>query len=130
MKRIVIHVVRSLLGLVFLAAGIVGLFNLVPPPEDLPEGLQAFNAGLMATGYFFPFLKATEAVCGALLLMNKFVPFALVVLAPIVINITLVHAFLAIEGLPLALILGAMTFFLAFFAEPYNEAIKRLFASR
>jgi uncharacterized membrane protein YphA (DoxX/SURF4 family) len=120
-------VARVLLGLVFLFGGITGLLNLFPPPPDLPERLQTFNAGLMASGYFFPLLKATETLCGALLLSGFFVPLALVILAPIVLNIILVHAFLAPSGLPLALIMGLLMVYLAFFAKPYSIVIKSLF---
>ncbi len=120
-------IARVLLGVVFLLAGIAGLLNLAPPPDDLPEGLKAFNSGLMASGYFFPLLKATEMICGALLLLGIFVPLALVILAPIVINIVLVHLFLAPSGLPLALVLSLLLGYLAFFAEPYSQKVKALF---
>lgn len=120
-------IARLLLGFVFFAAGLAGLLNLVQPPPDLPERLVTFNAGLAASIYFMPFLKATETICGLLLLTGFFVPLALVVLAPIVLNIVLVHAFLAPEGLPLAIILGLLLTYLAFFAQPYSNTIKQLF---
>jgi hypothetical protein len=50
--------------------------------------------GLASTGYFFPLLKATEVVGGALLLAG-FVPIALTLLAPIIVNIVAFHTFLA-----------------------------------
>jgi len=127
MKAKIPLIARVLLGLVFLFGGITGLLNLIPPPPDLPERLQTFNSGLMASGYFFPLLKGTETLCGLLLVTGFFVPLALVILAPIVINIILVHAFLAPDGLPLALIIGLLTAYLAFFAEPYSRVVKSLF---
>jgi putative oxidoreductase len=120
-------VIRILLGLVFVASGIVGLLNIVPPPEDLPENLKAFNAGLMASVYFMPLLKATEVVCGLFLIAGFFVPLALVVLAPIVLNIFFVHAFLAPQGLPIAVVIGVFLAYLAFFAEPYASVVRQLF---
>ncbi|WP_413586131.1 DoxX family membrane protein [Bdellovibrio sp. HCB274] len=120
-------IARLLLGFVFFASGIVGLFQLVPQPPDLPAALVTFNQGLMASVYFFPLLKITEIVCGLLLLIGWFVPLALVILAPIVLNIFLVHAFLAPSGLPLALILGLLTIYLAFFSPPYSPKIRALF---
>lgn len=117
---------RLILGFIFFAAGLAGLLNLAPPPADLPENMKTFMAGWMATGYFLPFLKLTETVCGALLLSGFFVPLALVVLAPIVLNIFLVHAFMAPSGLPLALVLGALEIYLAFFARPYATVIRQL----
>ncbi len=118
---------RILLGLVFFVFGLMGLFNLAPVPPDLPEKLQAFTNGLMASGYFFPVLKGTEVICGLLLLVGAFVPLALVVLAPIVLNILLVHIFLAPEGLVIALVIAALEIYLAFFASPYKEIIRQLF---
>jgi len=59
-----------------------------------------------------------------------YVPLALVVLAPISINIFFVHAFLAPSGLPLALVIGILVIYLAFFAKPYSDVIKLLFRRR
>ncbi len=127
MKNKFTLIARILLGFVFFASGIAGLFNLVPMPPDLPERMVTFNNGLMATGYFLPFLKITETVCGAFLLTGYFIPLALVILAPIVIHITLVHAFLAPGGLVLAIILGLLLYYLSFHAKPYSVVIRELF---
>jgi len=123
-------VARLLLGFVFFAGGLAGLLNLVPAPPDLPEALKTFNTGLAASIYFMPFLKLTETICGLMLLTGFWVPLALVILAPIVLNIVLVHAFLAPSGLPLGIILGLLLTYLAFFSEPYSGPIKQLFRRR
>lgn len=85
---------RYLLGLIFLLSGIAGLFNLIPPPADLPQGLMDFMSGMMAAKYFMPFLKSTEIVTGLFLLLGMWAPLMLIILAPIAINIFLVHLFL------------------------------------
>src|SRR5688500_4753387 len=92
------HAARILLGLLFLFASVTYFLNLIPPPTELPDAVMAFNGGLAGTRYFFPLLKGTELVAAVLLLANRFVPLALVLLAPIVVNIVLFHAFLAPEG--------------------------------
>lgn len=120
-------IARILLGLVFFVFGLIGLLNLIPPPADLPERMQTFNNGMMAAGYFFPLLKITEIVCGLMLLANAFVPLALVVLAPIALNIFMVHAVLAPSGLPIAIIIGLLLTYLSFFTDPYRVVIKSLF---
>lgn len=102
MKAKLPMIARILLGFIFFASGLVGLLKLAPVPPDLPERLVTFNAGLEASGYFLTLLKAVETVCGLLLLLGSFVPLALVILAPVVLNIFLVHAFMAPSGLPLA----------------------------
>jgi hypothetical protein len=62
---------------------------------------------LAAAGYFFPMLKITEIAVGVAILTNRFVPLALVVLAPITVNIVAFH-YLAPDGLPLALVIVAL----------------------
>jgi putative oxidoreductase len=119
--------VRVLLGLLFVVSGMFGLLNLVPAPENLPENMKAFDAGLTASMYFKPLLKATEVVCGLFLLSGFFVPLALVVLAPIVLNIFFVHLFLAPQGLPIAIVMGVFLAYLAFFAAPYARVVRQLF---
>jgi uncharacterized membrane protein YphA (DoxX/SURF4 family) len=123
-------IARIVLGLIFFGAGLAGLLNMAQPPPDLPENMKAFNSGLMATGYFFTFLKLTETICGLLLLSGFFVPLALVILAPISLNIFLVHAFMMPSGLPLAIVIGFLIIYLAFFAQPYASVIRPLFRGK
>lgn len=130
MKEKLPMIARIVLGLAFFVFGLMGLLNLAPPPADLPENMKTFMAGMGATTYFFPFLKATETVCGALLLAGWFVPLALVILAPIVLNIVLVHGFMDPKGLPIGIVLGLLLVYLAFFAQPYSAKIKALFEKK
>lgn len=120
-------IARILLGLIFFVFGLAGLFNLIPPPENMPPNMATFMTGLQASGYFFPLLKITETLCGLLLLLGAFVPLALVVLAPIVLNILMVHIFIDTAGLPMALILLVLELYLAFFAKPYSDIVKQIF---
>lgn len=54
-------------------------------------------------------------------------PLALVALAPVILNIFLVHTFLMPQGLAIALVLGALEIYLGFFSEEYSPTIKQLF---
>src|SRR5690606_31383794 len=85
---------RILLGLIFVVFGLNGFFGFLPQPP-LPETAVPFITGLAQSGYFFPFLKGVEVTAGALLLARAFVPLALTVLAPIIVNIALFHLLLA-----------------------------------
>jgi hypothetical protein len=104
---------RLLLGAIFTVFGLNGFFHFLPAPP--PEGLAAvFVGGLASTGYFFPLLKGTEVLMGLLLLSNRFVPLALTVLAPIVVNIVAFHAFLAPAGTGLGILVTALGVYLAY----------------
>ncbi len=87
-------------------------------------------AGLLGSGYFFPFLKGVETLSGLLLLSGLFVPLALTVLAPIVINIILFHAFLEPAGLPLPIVIAILEVYLIGFAEPYRKVTRPLLKIR
>lgn len=127
MKKVTL-IARVLMGLIFLGAG-VSFFMSTPP--TLPEGpMNDFFKGMAATGYFFYLLKGVEIAAGLLLISGFFVPLILVVLAPVILNIFLVHAFMAPEGLILATVLGILEIYLAFFSAEYGPTIKALFRLR
>jgi hypothetical protein len=117
------------MGLLFLFASVsyflmvMGMFPM--PPLEGP--MKTYNEGLAASGYFFTLLKITELICAILLLTGRFVPLALVVLSPIIINIFFVHLFLDRTGLPVAIFLIAANIFLAYC---YRDAFKPLLTSR
>lgn len=119
-------IVRTLVGLLFIFASVTYFLNLVPQPE-LTGNLKTFNEGLAASGYLFTLLKATELICGTLLLFGRIVPFALVVLAPIVVNILMVHIFLDRTTLPVAIFLVAAMAFLAYY---YRRNFECLFTDK
>lgn len=104
---------RLALGAIFTVFGLNGFLHFIPAPP--PSGLAAvFVGGLGASGYFFPLLKGAEVVTGLLLLSNRFVPLALTVLAPIVVNIVAFHAFLAPSGMALPVLVTALGVYLAY----------------
>jgi putative oxidoreductase len=126
MKKVTL-LARILMGLVFFGSGVAYFFTTPPPLEG---AMADFFKGMTATGYFFYLLKGTEIACGLMLLSGRLVPLALVILAPVILNIFLVHSFMAPQGVPLALILGAIEIYLAFFSVEYSSKIKMLFREK
>jgi uncharacterized membrane protein YphA (DoxX/SURF4 family) len=111
--KITSTVLRVLMGLLFLFASLTYWFKLnVPPP--LEGAMKVFNDGLEASRYLIPTVKALELLGGLALVLGRFVPLALLVLAPIVVNILLIHIFLAPEGLPIALFLVVASLLVAY----------------
>ena len=104
---------RILLGLIFTVFGLNGFFTFLPMPE--PEGeAEAVLTALSETGYLMPLVFLTEAVCGILLLANRFVALALVLIAPVIVNIFFFHLFVDRAGLGIALVVVALEVFLAY----------------
>lgn len=119
-------VTRTLLGLIFFVFGLNGFLHFLPMPP-MQDKAAAFFGGLMATGYFLPVLAGTQVLAGAMLLVGAFVPLALVMLAPVILQIFLFHAFVDTKGLGMALLIGALEIYLSFFAKPYSPIVKQIF---
>lgn len=121
-------VARVLLGLMFAVFGLNGFLNFIPAPTTPPpEGAMAFAIALMKTGYMMPLIKGTEVLVGVLLLLNRFVPLALVVLAPVVVNIVAFHAFLAPTGLGMTVVIVGLQLYLAW---NYRSTYRPLLTAR
>lgn len=103
---------RLLLGLLFLVFGLNGFLQFLPTP-DVNAQAGAFLGALAQTGYTFPIIKGIEVVAGVALLAGFFVPLALILLAPIVVNIALFHIVLAENGYPMVIGILGLMFFLA-----------------
>ena len=124
---------RIVLGVIFLGSGIFGMLmvlGIVPMPpqkEPLSDAAAAFMAGLFKSHYLFPLIKATEIVSGALLLANRFTPLALILLAPIVVNIFAVHLLLVPSGLPIGILVVVLE---AYLGWAYRDSYRALFVPR
>ena len=125
MRRIVDIVAHALLGLIFFVFGLNGFLNFIPMPE-LPESASKFMQALGETGYFFTVLKLVETVSGALLLVRRFVPLALVLLAPVTVQIVLFHLFLAPAGMVLPVVIVLLQGYLGFFV--YRQSFREVLA--
>ena len=116
-------VARVLLGLVFVVFGSNYFLHFLPAqPAEGAAG--TFLGGLAAAGYFFPFLKGTEIVAGLALLSGRFVPLALTVLAPVVLQIGLFHTLLS-PGPAVAAVLVVLELYLAW---SYRDSFRAVLA--
>jgi hypothetical protein len=104
-KEHLVTAARVIFGLIFFVFGLNGFLQFLPAPP-MTDKAGAFGGALAATGYMFPLIKGVEVIGGALLLSNRFVPLALTLLAPIVVNIVAFHTFLAPPNPITFLVLG------------------------
>lgn len=102
-------IIRILLGIVLLAFGLNKLLSspFIPLPE-LPQKAGDFMASLGATGYVLKTVGLIEIGIGILLLLKKWVAFALIALVPITLNILLFHLFLDVSGIIGAVVVATL----------------------
>lgn len=119
---------RVLMGITFLVFGLNGFLNFLPQPSTpMPAGAIAFLGELMNTGYMLPLIAGTQVIVGALLLSNRFVPLALALIAPVVVNIFAFHVFLSPSGLAVAIVVVALELYLVW---AYRNAYRPMLAMR
>jgi putative oxidoreductase len=91
----------------------------MPPPTGV--ALQFFMA-MIATHYWVV-IFGVQVVGGVLLLVNRFVPLALMLLGPVIVNIFFFHMFMAPAGLPLAIVVVVLWVLLAVRNKQYLSSI-------
>lgn len=106
--NIVATIARLLLGLVFVFFGSNLLFNFLHAP--MPTGTLGQFVGVLAVSHYVYAIGLAQAIPGILLLINRYVPLALTLLGPVIVNILLTHILMAPAGLPLALVVTLLWF--------------------
>src|SRR5829696_3798718 len=95
--KIAILVARLLLGLISVLFGLNGFLNFLSM-GPMPTGLAGQFVGALVLSHYFWVVAALQIAGGALLLANRFVPLALVLLGPVIVNIICYHVFLNPSG--------------------------------
>lgn len=126
--KLVRTIVRLLFGLCWLTFGLNGFFDFIPKPTDpIPAPAAALFQGFVGSGYMLQFISGTEVFVGVLLVVGLFVPLALTVIAPIVVNILAFHLYANRSGLGIAFVVVALELFLAL---AYRRAFAGVLAPR
>jgi putative oxidoreductase len=121
-------IARILMGLPLIVFGLNEFFNFIPPPTTpLPEKAAAFAGALANTGYMMQLIGATQLIVGVLLVLNRFVPLALALFAPFIVNSIAFHLFLEHSGIPMATLFLALEVYLA---SVYRNAYRPIFTTR
>ena len=118
-------IARVLLGLIFVVFGSNIFLHFIPMPPPQPGLLGDFTKALFVSHYLH-FVAVFQIVGGLLLLIGRFVPLGLVLLAPVIVNIDLVHVLMDPSGLPMA---AAVTILLLFLIWRYREAFRGIVTS-
>lgn len=99
-------IARYLAGVIFLVFGLNGFLNFIPMPP--PAGIAGQFLGVLYASHYLWVIFGFQLLAGVLLLVNRYVPLAVAMLAPVLVNILTFHALMAPSGLPLALFVAAL----------------------
>lgn len=121
-------IARLFLGLPLLVFGLNGFFSFIPTPQlELPEKALTFLTALEESGYLLPLISGTLLTVGLLLVINRFVPLALVLFAPFLVNSLAFHFALEPSGRGPALVYLVLELYLAWV---YRAAYRPLLRAR
>jgi putative oxidoreductase len=123
--RIASVIARYLAGVIFLVMGLNGFLNFIPLPP--PGGIAGQFMSALYVSHYLWVIFAFQVIAGVLLLVNRYVPLAVAILAPVLVNILTFHALMAPSGLPLALFVALL--WIVIFIE-VRPAFSGLFQSR
>jgi putative oxidoreductase len=122
--RILTIIARILLGLVFVVFGSNAFLHFLPMPP-LPQGVTGeYLHAFFASGYVYV-IGAFQVIGGLLLLIGRFVPLGLTILAAIIVNIWAFHLLMAPEGLPPAVVVTVLELFLVWsYRDRFAEILR------
>jgi len=124
--KIVTLIARILLGLVFLVFGLNGFLNFLSM-GPMPTGLAGQFMGALFLSHYYWVVAVLQIAGGLLLLANRFVPLALVLLGPVTVNIICYHVFLHHSGAGLAAV-ATILWLIVFYGK--REYFSGIFAQR
>ena len=118
-------IARYLAGVIFLVMGLNGFLSFIHFPP--PAGIAGQFMGALYVSHYLWVIFAFQVIAGALLLVNRFVPLAVAILAPVLVNILTFHVLMAPSGLPMALVVAVLWVLIFIEVRP---AFSGLFQSR
>lgn len=119
--KITTHIARILLGLIFSVLGLNPFLDFLP--AIMPSGLAGQFLNLLIQSHYVFFVGAVQLVGGVLLLVNRYVPLALTLLGPVIVNILLYHLLLSHAGAGLAVLTTILWGFLFFRHRQYFSSL-------
>ena len=123
--KIASTIARYLAGVIFLVMGLNGFLNFIH--FSPPAGIAGQFMGALYVSHYLWVIFAFQVIAGALLLINRFVPLAVAILAPVLVNILTFHVLMAPSGLPMALVVAVLWVLIFIEVRP---AFSGLFQSR
>ena len=93
-------------SVIFLVFGLNGFLNFIPLPP--PGGVAGQFMGALYVSHYVWVIFAFQVIGGLLLLVNRYVPLALAILAPVIVNILTFHVLMAPSGLPVVLLVAIL----------------------
>lgn len=95
--KIAAAISRYLLGIAFTLFGLNGFLHFLPA-GNMPALAMQYVTVLAASHYTVP-IFAVQVICGILFLINRYIPLALTLIGPVLVNILIFHILMLPSGI-------------------------------
>jgi putative oxidoreductase len=119
--KIAVVIARVLMGLIFVFFGLNGFLQFIKAP--LPTGLAGQFLTVFFQSHWVLFVSGVQLLGGLLLLVNRYVPLALMLLGPVIVNIILYHLLLSSAAAQLAVVVTILWLFLFYRYRQYFSGL-------
>lgn len=111
--KIVALIARILMGLAFFVFGLNGFLHFIPAPP-MPDNDAGRFAGALIHSHYMVVVAGLQVIGGAIMLIGRYIPFGLILLGPVIVNILLYHIFMDPKGIVPGLITAICWFIVAY----------------
>ena len=109
--KVITHIARVLLGLIFVVFGSNVFLHFIPMPPMTAGPASDFVMAMGKTHYFYV-VTVCQVLGGLILLTGRYVPLGLTLLGPVIVNILCFHIFMKHEGIGMAITVAVLALFL------------------
>lgn len=114
MKNKVLTVLSAIFGLLLINGGLNKFLNYIPTPEDLNPELIKDYAAIKEISWLMPLIALAELIGGALLIFPRTRALGALIVLPVMVGVLLTHIFVDISGLPIAIVIWAILFWILY----------------
>lgn len=107
--KILVLIARLILGVAFTVFGLNGFFHFIPM-GPMPTGHAGEFVGALNATAYFSFIAGLQLLCGVLFLIGRYIPLALTLIGPVIVNILLYHVTMAPEGIMPGIVVTVLWF--------------------
>jgi putative oxidoreductase len=125
MKTIAL-IAQYLMGLAFVTFGLNGFLHFLPQPPAETDLAEKYFI-VMSQSHYLVAVFAVQLLAGLLFLANRFIPLALTLIGPVLVNILLFHGLMAPKGIVPGIIVTAL-WLVVFFR--YRRAFAGIFRAK
>lgn len=111
--KIVALIARILMGLAFVIFGLNGFLHFMPAPP-MPDNDAGRFSGALIHSHYVLVVSGLQVIGGAIMLIGRYIPFGLILLGPVIVNILLFHIFMDPKNIGPGLIAAICWFIVAY----------------